>query len=278
MRDEAAFTPLIPILRYHTVCEVPVGPIAPFAVRPDDLARHLDLVVEGGHTALSMAQLVDRYDAGTPVEPGTVVVTFDDGFEDTLLVAAPLLAERGVRATVYVTAGFLAGGLPAPYRVPGRMLEWQSLVDLEAAGIEVGSHTYSHRALDLLPREEARSEIAVSKGLLESAIGHPVASFAYPGGHASRWLEEQVRRCGFRSAAGVRNVLSHPHDNRWRMARLTVGASTTIDDVRGWLRGVRAPIARRREQLPTTGQREARRGSERCGRASSIVGTRHGDR
>lgn len=276
MNGHGALAPTIPILNYHTVSDAAVGPIAPFAVRPDDLARHLDLVVAGGHTALTVGQLVERLEAGAPVEPGTVVVTFDDGFEDNLLVAAPLLAERGLPATVYVTAGFLAGGLPTPYRVPGRMLEWQSLVDLEAAGVEVGSHAYSHRPLDVLPADQARSEIAVSKALLEAALGHPVVSFAYPHGYASRWLEEQVRRCGFRSGAGVRNALSHPGDNRWRLARLTVGAATTVDEVAGWLRGAGAPVAGVREQLRTKAWREARRASALCGRASSLVGAGHG--
>lgn len=276
MTGNGAYAPVIPILNYHTVSDAAVGPIAPFAVRPDDLARHLDQVVEGGHTALTVAQLVERLEAGAPVEPGTVVVTFDDGFEDNLLVAAPLLADRRLPATVYVTTGFLAGGLPSPYRVPGRMLEWRGLVDLEAAGIEVGSHAYSHRPLDELPRDQARSEIAVSKALLETALGHPVVSFAYPHGYASRWLEEQVRRCGFRSAAGVRNALSHPADNRWRMARLTVGAATTVDEVARWLRGVGAPVAGVREQLRTKAWREARRASALCGRATSLVGAGHG--
>src|SRR4051812_17342126 len=45
--------------------------------------------------------------AGRPAGQRAVAITFDDGCETDLLVAAPLLRERGFGATFYVVPGFL---------------------------------------------------------------------------------------------------------------------------------------------------------------------------
>ena len=207
-----------------------------------------------------MSALVDLVDRGGTVSPGTVVITFDDGYEDNLSVAAPLLAARSLPATVFVTTRYLpgcpGGTTPCP---PGAMIPFDALVGLEAAGTEVGSHAHSHSQLDVLPRSAAGVEIRLSKDLLEGALGHAVRSFAYPHGYASQWVQDEVRRCGFTSACGVRNSFSHVDDNRWLLARLTVRASTTSAEVAGWLRGAGAPVATRREQLRTKVWRGVRR-------------------
>jgi peptidoglycan/xylan/chitin deacetylase (PgdA/CDA1 family) len=250
----------LPILAYHSISETPDAHIAPFAVRPADFERHLDLIVAGGSTALTISDLVARLDRGEELPERAVAITFDDGFADNLTAAAPLLAARGLPATVYLTTGFLpgcpAGGAEHP---PAGMLRWDTLAQLECAGLEVGAHSHTHPQLDLLPRAQAAAEIARSKDLLEAALGHRVASFAYPHGYASRALRHEVRRCGFSSACGVRNAFSHAADDRWLLARLTVTASTTLGEVDAWLGGAGAPLAGRTEHVRTKAWRTVRR-------------------
>lgn len=250
----------IPILLYHTISDDPQPGIAPFAVRPSDLERHLDAVVAGGFTTLTISELVARLDAGEALPAKPLGITFDDGFEDNLTVAAPMLEARSLRSTVYLTTGSMPG---RPGHVVsqslGRMLGWDRLGELEAAGIEIGAHSHTHPQLDLVPLAEAAGEIARSKDLLEAALGHDVTSFAYPHGYATRAVRDEVRRRGFRSACGVRNAFSHERDDHWMLARLTVGAASTADRVEAWLDGTGAPVATAGEQLSTKAWRLARR-------------------
>jgi peptidoglycan/xylan/chitin deacetylase (PgdA/CDA1 family) len=249
---------VITILNYHSVSDSPVASIAPFAVGPTVLARHLDLIVAGHHPVFTVAELAKRLERDD-VPRRTVVITFDDGFEDNLSVAAPLLRERRLPATVFVTTGFLSGVDGPACPPPGPMLAWDQLADLEAAGIEVGSHAHTHRQLDVLSRAEAGREIRLGRELLESALRHRVTSLAYPHGYASAAVEAEARASGFRSACGVGNAFSHPGDNRWHLSRLTIGAATSDEVVQRWLNGTGAPVAPAHEALRTTAWRTARR-------------------
>jgi peptidoglycan/xylan/chitin deacetylase (PgdA/CDA1 family) len=139
------------------------------------------------------------------------------------------------------------------------MLRWEQLHDLEAFGFEVGAHSHTHRQLDVLPLSIAALEMRRSRELLEQHLGHQVPSFAYPYGYSSPPLRAEVAACGFDSACGVRNALSHIRDDRWRIARLTVQNNTPIERISAWLQGQHAALAEPGETLQTRVWRAARR-------------------
>src|SRR5207249_11417361 len=119
---------IIPVLLYHSVSDHPSPAIAPFAVTPRTFERHLELIVDEGCETLTVSELVDRRTRGELLPPRLVVITFDDGFADTLDVAAPRLWSRGLVATVYLTTGYLAGGTRrSSPRAPGAMVPWERL-------------------------------------------------------------------------------------------------------------------------------------------------------
>jgi peptidoglycan/xylan/chitin deacetylase (PgdA/CDA1 family) len=262
----------VPILGYHTITDHPSPDIAPFAVRPAEFARHLDLLVAGGHTVLTVTQYAELLEHGTALPPRPAVITFDDGFEDNLTVAAPLLAARRLRATVYVATGHLPGcpGGPAGKSL-GPMLPFDHLRALEAAGIEVGAHSHSHPQLDTLTRAAASHEIRFGRDLLERELGHPVATFAYPHGYAGAWLQREVRRAGFRSACGVRDAFSHRGDDRWLLARLVMRPTTSCAQLEAWLHGSGAGLAPPVELLRTKAWRAIRRARSTSSRRSAAV-------
>jgi peptidoglycan/xylan/chitin deacetylase (PgdA/CDA1 family) len=57
--------------------------------------------------ALSMDQVLEYCLAGRAFPPRAFAVTFDDGFENNLSVARPVLDHLGIPATVYVTTRFI---------------------------------------------------------------------------------------------------------------------------------------------------------------------------
>jgi peptidoglycan/xylan/chitin deacetylase (PgdA/CDA1 family) len=264
-KGQAMSSARIPILLYHSVSDEPHAAIAPFSVTPAVFEQQLDLIVQGGHCVLSVTELVDALAAGCMLPTNTVVITFDDGFADTLEVALPKLSTRSLTATVYLTTGYLSGKGRQHYpTMPGRMLSWRQIPELENAGLEIGAHAETHRQLDILPLALAREEVHRSKELLETALDHSIRSFAYPHGYANSVLRREVRAAGFDSACGVRNAISHPLDDRWQLARLVVRSNTPLERVASWLRGTGAPVAGPGETLQTSLWRQARRFGRRA--------------
>lgn len=92
--------------------------------------------------------------------------------------------------------------LPAD-KLAGRMLSWEQVHTMRAAGVFFGAHTLSHPVLSQLPVEEAERELRESKRVLESRLGEPVLDFAFPFGRpedCGPLAYEMAARCGYRSA------------------------------------------------------------------------------
>lgn len=64
-------------------------------------------------TVIGLSEAVDRLAVGDPLPPRSVVLTFDDGYQDSLDVAVPALARHGLPATFFLVPGFLSGRLGA---------------------------------------------------------------------------------------------------------------------------------------------------------------------
>lgn len=57
--------------------------------------------------ALSMNEVLMHCESSEPFPPNSYAITFDDGFENNLSVAAPVLADLRIPATIYVTTDFI---------------------------------------------------------------------------------------------------------------------------------------------------------------------------
>lgn len=97
------------ILCYHRVLPEAQAPWADpqlLCVSSEHLDAHLT-VIGRRHAIVSLDALLEDRGAG-----GRVAITFDDGYEDNLLFAAPVLARHAAPATVYAVAGPAAAGEP----------------------------------------------------------------------------------------------------------------------------------------------------------------------
>lgn len=244
----------IPILLYHSVAGSRSDVVGPYTVAPETFGRHLDVIAAAGATTLTVSGMLTALAAGTlPERP--VLVTFDDGYRDTLTAAAPALAERGMTSTVYVTTGVVGGTSPDG----DPMLSWSEVCELAALGTEIGAHSHTHPQLDTLPVAAMRREIAGSRTRLQEGTGLPIDSFAYPHGYSDARVRRVVREAGFSSACSVKNALSSPSDPALTLSRLMLTATTTDDEVGGWLAGHGVPVGRPDERLLTRGWRWWRR-------------------
>jgi peptidoglycan/xylan/chitin deacetylase (PgdA/CDA1 family) len=242
-------TQLIPILLYHSVSAHVEEDR--FAVAPDRFASHAEAIAASGATALTISEIADCLRGLRRLPEHPVAITFDDGFEDTV-AAVEVLSRHGLRSTAYITTGSVGEAKMISERQIGTLAGWRG-------AMELGAHSVTHPRLDELPPESARDEIASSKLALESLIDRRVDTFAYPHGAYDARTRALVKEAGFRSAAAVKNALSHSHDDPWAIARWTVQSTTTADDVHAFLSGIGAPLAWREQRARTRAFRIVRR-------------------
>src|SRR5687767_8705425 len=142
--------PRVRVLTYHRFGE---GRRAPFTVSAADFERQMRLLAQSGK-AVSLDGLRAHLDGRRALPDGAVLVTMDDGDPSVLEIAAPILKRHGVPATAFVL-----GGEPEGFE----LMTGEQLRRLPEHGIEVASHSLTHRSMAKIPLEEARREARESR-------------------------------------------------------------------------------------------------------------------
>lgn len=240
------------ILMYHSISDRGGAT----AIAPDLFEMQMRLLAESGVPVLSLDDwLAARTGAGLP--PRSVVITFDDGFEDFDARAWPVMRRLGFRPIVYLPTAYVGGeegwsGIASP---PRRVMDWERISTLADEGVLFGSHTVSHPNLDELSPDALNRELIAARSEIEGRLNRPVRHFAPPYGLASREVRRRIAD-HYRTSVGTRlaeaNAGADLHDlpriemfyfsdpGRWR-AHLAGGGRAYLAR-RRLLRRVRAAV------------------------------------
>jgi peptidoglycan/xylan/chitin deacetylase (PgdA/CDA1 family) len=131
-----------------------------------------------------------------------VSLTFDDGYEDNLSIAEPILSELAIPSTLFVL-GEPESARRIELNNDIRMLTKNQIISLSRSGWEIGSHSYSHGRLLELDSKELQKEISNSKETIESWLGKDIRYFSYPKGESNNSIREMVKRSGYERAFTV---------------------------------------------------------------------------
>ncbi len=183
----------VPILMYHRINVSPPGTPSGerrLTVHPADFARQMRWLKQHGYRAVTQRELFGALFEGRRLGPKPILITFDDGYRDLYENASPVLARLGMPATAYVISSRTKNGYPL-------FLTWRLLRQLEARGIEIGSHTVTHAALTSLSDADALRELVQSRLAFERRLRHPMQWLAYPIGDYDARIERLAQRAGY---------------------------------------------------------------------------------
>lgn len=83
------------------------------------------------------------------------------------------------------------------------IMSWDQVRIMLKSGMDIGSHTQSHRILSHLSLEEQKKELAESKAVLESETQSIISTLAYPVGGLDSYDSDTIRiakECGYKAA------------------------------------------------------------------------------
>lgn len=187
--------------------------------------------------SVSFAQLVRWINGQASLPPKAVVITFDDGFEDNFLFAAPALARYGHTGCFFVPSGFIESAASRHYPSEDRPMSWKQLEMLLAQGHEVGAHSITHRKLTLMSREEMRKEVSQCKVALEAGLKTAVPFFCYPAGDYDGEVKSAVIQAGYQAACTVSPGANFPKEDLFALRRTEISAFDSLWDFEKKLAG-----------------------------------------
>lgn len=175
--------PVVDILMYHSISDHGGAT----SIAPAVFAEQMRALAESGVQVVTLDDLLAARDGRADLAARSVIITFDDGFQDFKATAWPLMDRFGFRPMVYLPTSYVGRsegwhGIASP---PRMLMNWGDIRTLSREGVQFGSHTVSHPNLDVLPDEALTAELERSKRIIEDRLSKPVHHFAPPYGLAS---------------------------------------------------------------------------------------------
>jgi peptidoglycan/xylan/chitin deacetylase (PgdA/CDA1 family) len=205
---------IVAILCYHSVQSDWQSPLA---VTPEAFAQHCAWLARH-RRVVDLAEAVARMDGRARLPRPLAALTFDDGFGGLYQHAFPMLHRYQLAATVFLVAETLAPKgravdwvQPLPSQ-PLTTLDRGQVMEMQAAGIQFGSHSFAHKDLTTLDEDACLSDLKASRELLEELLRKPVPFLAYPGGRHDAMVRRAAERAGFTHAFSL-PVAREPRSN-----------------------------------------------------------------
>jgi len=191
----------------------------PAVINKEVFADQMNSLDEHGYNVISMEQYVDYMEGKIELPKKSVLITFDDGYEDFYEIAYPILQQHQFPATNFVVVK--SSDEPNPEYFPH--LTWDQMRELKANGMSIYSHTYdSHIKIneveDKYPllanyldgetsdeyKIRVREDLEYAHKLLVQELGEQANILAFPYGAYSDELLEVMDEIGIDHAFTIK--------------------------------------------------------------------------
>jgi len=225
--DAAIRVANVPILMYHYLSVPPRGADIyrrDLSVSPNLFARHLDSMLEAGYQTISLYELTMHLTIGAPLPVKPVVITFDDGYLDSYENAYPLLLERGMTATFFVSPEFIEFQRP-------EYANWNMLREMYASGMSIEAHGLNHRSLKNRDVDFLAWQALASIQAIEREIGRRPRFVSYPAGEYDNLTIEVFQNSHFWAGVTTVQGTTQRSETLFRLQRVRVRNTTQPDQL-----------------------------------------------
>lgn len=232
-RHTSYFRSAFRILTYHRIA---AREIDSYTVKLSHFRSHMETLA-GEYHVLDLDSALSMIEQGSDVPPGSVAVTFDDGYTEMAGPVAEILDSHRIPATFFIITGAL--DRPGEMR-GGPFMSWDQVKQLAAAGFSIGSHTVSHRSLGEISPEEVRTELEASRRRLTEELGTPIRGLSYPYGTRRDFSTDVMaaaREAGYSWAVTAIHSVNQPETDRFALKRTSMSEGDGPTTFRMIMRG-----------------------------------------
>ena len=212
----------IPILMYHVIGDGS-GSLQELYVNADVFASQMQYLKDNGYHTVTLSELYQHWQDGTPLPPRPIVLTFDDGYRSDYEVAFPILQAHDFRAVHFLYVKKLSHA---------NSLTRQELAELLTRGHEVGNHTYNHIEIHTVSQERLIQETQQAKDALEERLDIEIVSFCYPVGRYNSEAVGAVEESGHKIAVTTEYGYASPEQGLLTLKRVRINRS---DGLQGFI-------------------------------------------
>ena len=209
---------------YHSIEVMPKSTVMrSLHVSPKRFMTQMWLLNMLGFKGLSMRELTP-YLEGKKI--GKVVgITFDDGYQNNLFNAAPILKKYNFSATCYLVSKRIGtsntwdldkGITQRPLMTQSEVQKWLNL------GLDIGAHTQTHPLLEELSEQKSQEEIFNCIDDLELMFKVSIKDFCYPFGRFNEPLVNMIKEAGYITATTMSRGRASPQSNKLALPRIPI--------------------------------------------------------
>jgi peptidoglycan/xylan/chitin deacetylase (PgdA/CDA1 family) len=221
----------VPVLMYHSIAVEEGNPIR---MPVEQFDAEMKYIKDQGYTTLTMKELYSYFENQVAVPEKSIVITLDDGYSDNYTAAFPVLKKYGLKATVFMVTSTID--------VNPNCLTSAQIKEMDKAGIQIESHTVTHRDLDSLSYSEQLAELKDSKAALEQLLGRTVDYVAYPTGKYNDDTVKAVAEAGYKMAFTTNGRWSDKSDGILTLDRVYISTFHSMDVFRNRLTNPNYPV------------------------------------
>ena len=181
----------IPALMYHSISEPSAGWPVDLCEKPAVFEEHLKYLKEKGFNVVTARQAMILLKSRQNVM-NTVILTFDDGYEDNYTQAFPLLKKYGFRGNFFI----VGKDVGKTFNQNGviKYMSFDQLKEMHQQGMEIGSHTMSHDPLAVIKPNFLPWEIYQPLNLFHEKMGFWISGIAFPNGSYNDAVVAEIRK------------------------------------------------------------------------------------
>lgn len=224
----------LPILCYHSVSDDIDVDNSYLYVSPEKLEHQMNLLLQNGYTPISYYDLIDHFQNKTKLPENPIIITFDDGYYDNYLNAYPIFKKMDIKATIFVTTSVMGNKTDSARTDKYEsMLSWEECIEMEESGlINIESHTKDHLNLKTLSNDDAISQLAASKKMIDDNLNKDSKVIAYPYGAGDKKINKDAVEVGYEAINYVNPSYTNAllKNNMTKLHRIEVDDDTSDEE------------------------------------------------